>query len=77
MAMVQQEGLCHRKIPMTPSGIEPVNFRFVAQCLSQLCHGVPHYERRGNVIESVRNELPHNLRSSRSIIRAIKQGERE
>jgi hypothetical protein len=29
---VRQEGLCDRKIPMTPWGIEPTTFRFVAQC---------------------------------------------
>jgi hypothetical protein len=32
-AIVRPEGLRQRKIPMTPSGIDPATFRFVSQCL--------------------------------------------
>jgi hypothetical protein len=31
---VRSEGLCPRKNPMTPPGIEPATFRFVAQTLT-------------------------------------------
>jgi len=28
---------------MTGFGIEPATFRLIAQCLSQISHGVPHF----------------------------------
>jgi hypothetical protein len=40
-ATVRLEGSRQRKIPKTPSGIEPATFRLAEQYLNQLQHRVP------------------------------------
>ena len=42
-ATVWLEEFCQWKIPMTPSGMEPMTFQLVVQCLKKVCHQVPSY----------------------------------
>ena len=57
--MVRSEGLCQRKIAMTPCGIEPTTSMLVAQFVNLLRHRVPPLSPCK--VQRLRNQLLHML----------------
>ena len=56
-AIVRSEGLCQWKIPMTPSGIEPATFRFVARPLNHCATAVPSVHLAGFILNRLYSDV--------------------
>ena len=67
------EGLCVRKIPVTPLRIEPATYQLVANCLNQLRHSVPvlGISHGGKGGQSARLVLPPSCADCLEILGAL------
>ena len=60
--------LCQRKIPMTPAGIEPATFRFVAQHLNHYATAVPSEYSNKHIRTELFDREPRHMHGAHTVV---------